>query len=187
MVLPPPRLLLTRICCSFSQAGVFGQSMRALENTKPAEKKTLKRAFPYSSHGWFLTSEKRVKQRSGRWQTMGQGWGVVAWFFASALAVTESSFSQKRKRRGCLSAENSWCRAILAMSGDSLAFGHVRKPIGTALVLQEALKPQLWWCPSCFTHCGSCCQGAGPYSAFSRVCQTQTLFSKVGLLSSLLI
>lgn len=66
MVLPPPRLLLTSIGCSFSQAGVFGQSMRALENTKPAEKKTLERAFPYSSHRWFLTSEKRVKQRSGR-------------------------------------------------------------------------------------------------------------------------
>lgn len=60
------------------------------------------------------------------------------------------------------------------MPGGMLAFSHVRKPIATALVVWEALKPEfVVVCPSFFTYCGLCCQAAGLCSAFPRVCQTQ--------------
>lgn len=60
------------------------------------------------------------------------------------------------------------------MPGGMLAFSHVRKPIVTALVVWEALKPEfVVVCHSFFTYCGLCYQAAGLCSAFPWVCQTQ--------------
>lgn len=55
--------------------------------------------------------------------------------------------------------------------GDVLAFSHVRKPTLTALVVWEALKPEFVAVWPLIFHLG--CQGAGPCSAYTRVCQTQ--------------